>query len=373
MLPILDDLPIVLDEILLFEESDIDWCDNRDDLAWEKLLTPACVFSGPSLVSPASLEAIVATCPAESVASQEHYKANVSTGVGFSPLNPWVVAGNYVSTHKVKILNAIAPPIASPIASLDRTFCDFFDSIRESGIETLHSKSLVDASAFSIKMLEKLIPTVLRSQRQSTLEPVQVLSAETDVSGTNEFGSDADADADLLIGHAGATQDSYWQYYEDCDRWGVDFAGLLIEANATGNSQFYGEPTNEQSVIGSISPQCLLARVIATQNVSIWFYCRTRIENRLSSVACSWLELVQFNDAEAVETGFALIERESQPGFSGVSTISSSIPGIGLAEDFIGLASDWMFVSEIIRFARAEYFWTRMAKLDSDGGSTNNK
>jgi hypothetical protein len=34
--------------------------------------------------------------------------------------------------------------------------------------------------------------------------------------------------ADPEIEFAGASQDSYWQYYEDCERWGVDFSNLLV-------------------------------------------------------------------------------------------------------------------------------------------------
>ena len=33
-----------------------------------------------------------------------------------------------------------------------------------------------------------------------------------------------------LIKLAVPAQDSYWQYYDDCDRWGVDFSNLIVEA-----------------------------------------------------------------------------------------------------------------------------------------------
>ena len=32
------------------------------------------------------------------------------------------------------------------------------------------------------------------------------------------------------IQYCGSSEDAYWQYYDDCNRWGVDFSYLLVEA-----------------------------------------------------------------------------------------------------------------------------------------------
>lgn len=85
-------------------------------------------------------------------------------------------------------------------------------------------KKLREHKGLSIDLFERISIPVFFIQDTNDV-------TRSELSGNDEmdiFSDDSNAEIPVSI-EAEETRDPYWQYYEDCDRWGVDFAKLLLE------------------------------------------------------------------------------------------------------------------------------------------------
>ena len=341
MVFVVDDLLISIDKLLLIPESEEDWCGEQSDLRWETLIFPACRIADPRMISNpvTDVETEIATCPIESKAGVETRNANDSADSCLSPRAVWGGASRFLSVKKAIIIRSLD--------SIDRTFCRGYRWLSQSADQTLRSISWSDVQESSITSAKKLVPSILMSQYQSTSESDSFCFPDNRVEET--MASESWAVGESLIGLTGKIQDSYWQYYEDCDRWDVDFANLLLEADISVPSREIEQEAIEESNVRGISPQCLIFRIVAAQNLSNWLYRSPRIEKQASVGVSRWMEFVKLSYLEGAETVSVRI----------LHTATLCSPR-------------WNFVSEIIQSVGIDSLMSPMSSLEAIHSSTNN-
>lgn len=203
------ELPFELHELTYLPESDWEAPNASAHSSTLELLDSTCNFSDRLKVAllskPSKSEPAVAAKP------------NITSLVSDAPPIPRGVAKEFLGLSS--IATQVIPMFT--VASV------------EEEVELLPEPIL--GAAISIPMM--LVPDSAQEQfsQFTAIEiPFALIPAnETELSIEEEdqvFSDDLGSEVPVSIELQGDERDAYWQYYEDCDRWGVDFAKLLNEA-----------------------------------------------------------------------------------------------------------------------------------------------
>ena len=204
------------------------------------------------------------TCPAEqNIASQENNEAaeNIETQVSESKLANvlWTnvtsaiqwqtdsiyhytdlateISNKVVTTASERSLNAIKSQLSKVDLLATQTISDLNNN-------SIFSQSVLDGGDTKA-VGSKNIPTINVSHRKLVKPPVEIVEPPKDNSTESAavegvIVEPGDVEPENVEGFDGMPieikherQDPYWQYYEDCDRWGVEFSLLLRDANLT--------------------------------------------------------------------------------------------------------------------------------------------
>lgn len=245
--------------------------------------------------------------------------------------------------------------ILESLDSIDQTIQIWCHGMSHFANHSLLSISWGDVQTNSITSAKKLVPSLLISCQWSTSAPIPHHEASADKSPQIEL----EVDDEALIGIPEMTQDSYWQYYEDCDRWNVDFADLLLESDSAVRSREIVEEAIEQkSPIEGISPPCLLVRIVAAQNASNWLYRRPRIKKPAHVNVSRWMGFVK---SCYVATVLVMTVPEASATQVDRHELQWRQPNSGLAQRYNLVSAGWRLVSEIVNWARADHVFTRVS------------
>lgn len=342
----LHDLPISVDEALAIPETEQMLCGERSVFSWENLVTSDCRISDSTLITDQTtiLPKSVATCPAESQAVKSQ-AVNIALPKCESELNGaslkpvWAAASRFVSSAKTIIIRSVR--------STERRGIEICHWLGASATESMGSVSWSKVRETSVKSVKRLVPAVLISHPRTALNPDDEFSSESMDGEINE--TDSETDDETLFILPAETQDSYWQYYEDCDRWGVEFASLLIEAHRSQEGQAGDKVVIVQgeSFVPEVTPHLSIARIIASQNVSTWLVPPPRIDSQPSFNLFRWLELVEFNAIESAETDFVLLASDSSTETAKQDQAQSRPARIGLVDEIERLVTSLNFVETV--------------------------
>ncbi len=350
-----DNLPFSIDEVMVISLSGLCRYSEQSDHPSERFLSPACLFSFPGRLSegiPAA-EEIVVSDPTQTLASREERdRCNPrKTSMDSTLLNRRAISAVAQRTwFESKSISIDA------LESVARTSRSYYQWVLGKANERFMSISWCDIPENSAQSLKKLIPLTLISHATCDLARANASPPETIAEEANarELVSEDPMRLELPV----ETQDSYWQYYEDCDRWGVDFASLLTEAIA---SQGDEEGTQGQSHVPGTSPQCLMLQIVGSQNLSIWLYRIPRIEHRSFITVTHWLKSFALHcgpNSEA-QVGFS----DSKNSSNGVNRLHSVWPTskLRLTQRIKTLMSGLTDVGELIRSVFSDPFGTQIS------------
>ena len=199
------EMPIHLDDLIGISESMNTEPSNR----WAFVETCDCrLFLGmPS--APLDQLQTDSTCPFELMMSE-----NGNSSLSTRPV--WLAIKEFTITHQNQFFSAMK--------QTSRTAYKLHAMINSSVALQLESFGEHIRCQRALTSARKLVPAILNLYRSKTEDELAIL-AEIDAAGPQS-----------LIKIIGQQQDSYWQYYEDCDRWGVEFTLLLDEARMIGTA-----------------------------------------------------------------------------------------------------------------------------------------
>jgi hypothetical protein len=259
-------LPIYLNDLIEIHES----MDTAPSDRWEVIGQSNCqLFSGLLNLPPDQPQP---TCPFESMAS--------ANGSALSTKPVWSAIGEFAAARKRQLNTAIERS--------SQTACEIHATIK--------SAAAVQFRSFAANLLPQ---RPLGSARQ--LVPA-MLSSYGGASGNAQESSSAPAQS--LIVFTGDQQDPYWQYYDDCDRWSVEFTTLLNEARSTSSSVCSLDEPEGETIIELKEATDLdfdfptsrfsITRFLISRNVSNWLE-TSQFEKQVSNSLLDWLRVAEFN------------------------------------------------------------------------------
>ena len=198
--------------------------------------------------------------------------------------------------------------------------------IGQAGTETI--QALANTVVFSkpATPLNNKSTRALKASHRNTIEPAD--EAIEDLPVPIE---------EMPIKIKGDHQSPYWQYYEDCDRWGVEFSLLLKEANLFNQNDavhvtYLKEKkkthvisvlsTTKETLLGNLNvfdfntldsktlhpkPRFSVLGLIGSQNILGWSYATPRIANMASQSLKGPFELAEFFWIETRDINLELV------------------------------------------------------------------
>jgi hypothetical protein len=159
------------------------------------------------------------TCPFELLVSAEDnsWVQSTNSGAISACLNTWIIAKEVLASQKSRL------NMAQQWAR--RKFEGLENWVRVSA-KSVGNVAFSEIAPMVSRSIAKRVPITRVSHVKSVSEdfaPEAIFEIETTPKTAVKLSIEP-------IQDEGST-DSYWQYYEDCDRWGVNFAILLIEAD----------------------------------------------------------------------------------------------------------------------------------------------
>jgi len=111
--------------------------------------------------------------------------------------------------------------------------------------------------------------------------------------------------------------DSYWQYYEDCDRWGVNFAILLIQANVINSYCDVSSPAPDPC--NSSGEGVSVARILAANWRTAWLNAVPKSAISVQESVRNWIELCEFHFIELESVDLDALNLETKHPWSSVA------------------------------------------------------
>lgn len=318
------DLPISINEMHLTAISDLDHPENHAHRGWEHFAMPDCQYAGRFLIGNPDADQPTTSKNAKPWITRNKAADSPSSHWNFDSLGQeylWSVTTRLWGTTKL---------LLSASWNSSRFHClEFLRSVVCSATDSIQSFSWQVVQRNATASIRKLLaaPHVIQNRTATTDRAVTSASELTTTrSAHNNHAFESSNMNDSLIKLPEDSQDSYWQYYEDCDRWGVHFAGLveLGQDNLLDEKRDVEVADNREIETERIGPHFSIPRLISLQNVSTWLYPWPRIKSHSSDLILRWLRLVEFNVVEGAETEFVLVTNShNQSDLASLQPVSS--------------------------------------------------
>ena len=249
-------------------------------------------------------------------------------------LDQWVSACNFSKRYEVatyelrKDLNTAKPALVGDLPPVPRVAAkrEPIVALKRNPLTEIPLCLIRDSqtdSFISVSFERVSIPMVLIPDSGNELTAAEELEVFAD--DVEAFPKELEAEIPVSIELENDGVDPYWQYYDDCDRWGVDFAKLLSEGLSVADStaaHSYGIAPVSYEQVSTVSPASLGVCLFALSPM---------LTKERSVVDLDWAkELV-------LETEFVVLETEGiDLDFVHVRALSPVTQGILIGEPIAG-------------------------------------
>ncbi len=263
-----------------------------------------------------SLAEFASTCPMEfSDAADCQPIVPASNDTSIKKLGQYLVeTRQIVASHRDDLI--LAPRwLQQEIGAFDGRIRDSVSSVADLMVARINTAFAVPASSQSpmtrvshAKVIAQEVPTA--STTESIVE--EIGSGSIDVESINQESIEEFMTQPINIEDS---MDPYWQYYEDCDRWGVNFAMRLSEPSIA-NGDFDVElpsPNQNDEIAADLPFQPAVETGTHQSNLQLLFQSVSAIGDDAWQAVQNWIDAWEFHSVELKGVDLDSIQNSELP------------------------------------------------------------